>query len=69
LLDQTFAALDIELVAPHRIYRRRHAIQEGRPLGRLSTALEDQALAWLNKYKRFVTAGLDVMFISPPSFI
>ena len=54
-LDQTLAALDIELIAPHRS-NRVNLTQDGRPLRRYRRRWKVERLfAWLQNSRRLVT--------------
>lgn len=55
-LDEKLAADGIELIAPHRSNRVRHATQDGRKLRRYQRRGKIERLsAWLNKFRRILT--------------
>ena len=55
-LDQSLAALGIELIAPHKRNRTRPPTQDGRPLRRYRRRWKVERLfAWLQNYRRILT--------------
>ncbi len=55
-LDQSLAALGIELIAPHKRNRQRPPTQDGRPLRRYRRRWKVERLfAWLQNYRRSLT--------------
>lgn len=56
-LDEALAALDIEMIAPHRSNRRPDtATQDGRPLRRYQRRwIVERTIAWLGSHRRLLT--------------
>ena len=55
-LDQSLAALGIEMIAPHKRNRTRPPTQDGRPLRRYKRRWKVERLfAWLQNYRRILT--------------
>jgi len=55
-LDAQMAELGVEMIAPHRSNRVRHATQDGRPMRRYRRRWKVERLfAWLQNYRRVLT--------------